>query len=167
MKTLIVLTVLTVTVALYVVLLRPWLRQRPWAAGFFAAIEPFEIALYRKSETLLRARFKMLAGAIGMALSYFDRIDWAPLVALMPAKYQLHAQAFVTLMPLIGTFAGMLITLSGATDEALRRDTTKSLERVEIPEAVKAEPVVAMAEARADAAQAISVDAAKEAEKKV
>lgn len=160
MTVLIALTVLSVLVALYVVFCRPWLRERPWAAGFFAAIEPFEIALYRKSETLLRARFKMLAGVLVTVLSYLGTIDLTPLAALVPVKYQVYSNAFVSLLPL-------LVTLSGAIDEAMRRDTTKPLERVEIPEAVKAEPEVAKAEAKADAATAITVEVAKEAEKKV
>lgn len=160
MKTLIALTAFSVLIAGYVVFFRPWLRQRPWAAGFFAAIEPFEIALYRKSETLLRARFKMAAGVLVAVLSYLGTVDLTPLAALVPVKYQSYANAIVAMLPL-------LVTLSGIIDEALRRDTTKPLERVEIPEAVKAEPEVAKAEAKADAANASTVEVAKEAEKKV
>lgn len=160
MTLLIALTVLSVLVAGYVVFFRPWLRQREWAAGFFAVIEPFEIALYRKSETLLRARFKMLAGLLVTALAAIGTLDLTPLVLLVPAQHQDKAKALVAFVPL-------LVSLSGFIDEALRRDTTKPLERVEIPEAVKAEPEVAKAEAKADLANATTVEVAKEAEKKV
>lgn len=131
MKILVALLVVTALVATYVVWLRPRLRVQPWAQGFFARIEPIETALWRKSETILWARFKMAVGALLTMLTMFGQVDLSPLVPHLPDNYAALAMALITLSPLA-------LTVVGWIDEQLRKDTTKPLEVVAAPEAVKA-----------------------------
>jgi hypothetical protein len=47
---LLVLALLVALAFIYALVLRPWLKKQSWAQGYFTAIEPFEIALFKKSE---------------------------------------------------------------------------------------------------------------------
>lgn len=149
--------VLGVVLLWYVLGGRAWLKSKPWAAGFFAAVEPIEIVLYRKSETILWARLKMLIGAVLTVLTLLGAIDLTPIMPFVPEAYREHAQALINLLP-------MLITLVGMADERLRNATTKPLELVAVPDqVVAANPVVAGAIAAADASKAEAVAVAVEA----
>ena len=62
---LLVLALIVALAFLYALVLRPWLKKQPWAEGFFTAIEPFEIALFKKSEEnppILIVTDKLLTG---------------------------------------------------------------------------------------------------------
>src|SRR6266576_5965272 len=72
----------------YAVKGRSWLKTKPWASGFFSAIEPWEIFLYKKSETILWARFKMLVGSLLTILTVLGEIDLTPVMPLVPEQYQ-------------------------------------------------------------------------------
>ncbi|WNV09942.1 hypothetical protein [Tardiphaga sp. 709] len=48
----------------YAMWLRPWLKTKTWAQGFFAWIEPFEVAVFKKSETMLVSRLLELGSLI-------------------------------------------------------------------------------------------------------
>ncbi|MDB5554439.1 MAG: hypothetical protein JWL86_4423 [Rhizobium sp.] len=52
MKLLAAFLAITAFVALYVVWLRPWLRDKPGAAWFFRFFEPVELLLWHKSESI-------------------------------------------------------------------------------------------------------------------
>lgn len=161
MKILIFLTVLTVVVALYVTIIRPWLRKTEWAKPFFAnpITEWIELHLFRKSETLMWARYKMGLGTAIATLQSFGAIDITPLVTalsfILPEQHRWVAQAIANGWPMVFAVLGMV-------EEFLRRDTTKPLERVAVPEAVAARPAVVAAEAQAVEATAIAVEVTKE-----
>jgi hypothetical protein len=111
---------LTVVVALYVVWLRPWLRDKTWAAGFFARVEPVEIALWKKSESILWARFLQAVGLVVPFLQLVGAIDIAPYLAIVPEGYAPYLLLF--------------IFIAGQIGERLRKDTTKPLDVVAMPE---------------------------------
>jgi hypothetical protein len=136
---------------------RAWLKSKPRAQKFFAAVEPVEIALYKKSETILLARLKMLLGATLAALTALGQIDLTPIMLFVPEQRQELVRALFNLLPLI-------ITLVGLMDERLRRMTTKLIELVAIPDnVVEFNPLVAQAVAAADATKVEAVAAATEA----
>ncbi|MDB5600886.1 MAG: hypothetical protein JWN71_2930 [Xanthobacteraceae bacterium] len=112
---------LTAFVALYVVWLRPWLRDKPWAQGFFAGIEPVEIALWRKSESILWARFLQAVGLVVPLLQFVGAVDIAPYLAIVPEGY--------------APYLLLVIFVAGQIGERLRKDTTKPLDVVALPEA--------------------------------
>lgn len=134
---------------------RPWLKSKRWAQGFFAAVEPVEIALYRKSETILWARLKMVIGTTLAVLTTAGEIDVTPVMPLVPDAYQTAVRTAINLLPL-------LITLVGMIDEKMRRTTTKPLELVAVPDK-SIPPAVVVALARADIAKIDAVAAVTEA----
>lgn len=139
-------------VASYVVWIRPWLRTKEWAHGFFRLIEPVEILLWKKSESILWARFLQLIGLLVPALQFIGAIDVTPYLAIIPEGY--------------GPYCMLAVFVAGQVGEALRKDTTKPLESVALPEAAVT-PAVERAEQKADAANAnlvVAVEIAKAAE---
>lgn len=157
MTILIVLAVITGLVLWYALQGREWLKSKPWAEGFFALVEPIEIALFRKSETILFARLKMLTGLLLMILSQIGTIDLTPFMPFVPDQWEPYVRAAFNLMPLI-------ITAVGWMDESLRKTTTKPLELVAVPDKVVAEtPRLAEAVAMADATKVEAVAAVVEA----
>lgn len=146
MMLLIVLGVLTVVVVAYAMGGRKWLKSKPWSAGFFAAIEPFEIVCWRKSESLLWYRFLQGMGAILTGASALGQFDLSPLWPFLPEKYRW----LPPILPLI-------ISMLGAMGENLRRYSTKPLELVEVPDV--APPHVAAAVAAAEVTKNVAVKA--------
>jgi hypothetical protein len=141
MTILFILFALTAFVLFWVVIGRQWLKSKPWAAGFFAKIEPIEIALWSKSETLLWSRFLPFLMMLSGALTWLGAIDVSPLYILLPEKFHpwLAALPFVT------------VALLGVVNEILRWQTTKPVEIVAVPD--NAPPAVATAIAVAEAAK--------------
>ena len=154
MKTLIILAVITGLLLWYALQGREWLKSKEWSQGFFAWIEPVEIALYKKSHTILIARLKMLSGVILTTLTQIGAIDLTPIMPFVPDKYEPYVRAAFNLLPLV-------LTLMGAVDEKLRNATTKPIELVAIPEKTVAEnpelaAVIEVAEiAKAEAVQVV------------
>lgn len=142
------------------VLFRPWLKAQSWAAGFFAWIEPIEIALYKKSETILFARLKVLTGLLLTLLTSLGTVDLTAVVPIIPEKHRPWVQALMSLMPLA-------ISAIGVMDERLRNTTTKPLELVALPENKPLPLAVEMAVQVADQAKVEAVKAIKADEKKV
>lgn len=145
---LIALAVLTVLIALYVVWFRPWMRTTSWGAAFLDWIEPIERVLWRKSETILFARLKIVGGLLLTALTQLGAIDITPLMPFVPDQYEGFVLFVWNLLPLT-------LTVMGWIDEKLRKDTTKPLEivamRTDAPEEVK----IAAAEAEVASAKAV------------
>jgi hypothetical protein len=157
MKTLIVLAVITGLILWYALHGREWLKAKSWAQGFFAFVEPIEIFLFKKSETILFARLKMLTGLLLMVLSQIGTIDLTPFMPFVPDQWEPYVRAVFNLLPLI-------ITAVGWMDESLRKTTTKPLELVAVPDKVVAEtPKLAEAVAMADATKVEAVAAVAEA----
>jgi len=98
-----------------------------WAAKWFAFWEPIEIKLWRKSETILFARFKMLVGALLTLLTQMQYIDISPVMPFFPEKWRSILEFLFACLPLTLTLLGMM-------DERLRWVTTKPVELVAIRE---------------------------------
>lgn len=49
-----------VLIIIYAMWGRAWLKRQPWSQGFFDWIEPIELVLFKKSETILFARLKIM-----------------------------------------------------------------------------------------------------------
>lgn len=140
-------------VIFYAVKGRAWLKTKPWAQGFFAWVEPIEIALYKKSETILWARLKMLVGVTLTLLTQFGAIDITPIMPLVPDDWANYVRTAFGLLPLA-------ITLMGMIDEKLRNATTAPIELTALPDKVVAEnPKVAEAVAMADSTKTEAVAA--------
>lgn len=147
MTALIVLAVITGIILWYALQGRDWLKSKSWAEGFFAAVEPIEIFIYKKSETILVARSLQLLGAILTVLTWIGSIDITPIMPLVPDKYHAYVQAAMSFLPLVLNGLGAIV-------ERLRNKTTKPVELVAIPDQVVAEnPKVAEAMAVAEIAK--------------
>jgi len=142
-------------IAVYAVIIRPWLRKKPWMQWFFAnpVVEWIEIHLWRKSETILVARGLQAVGAIGAAAGYLGGIDWSIVAPVVPEKWQ----PFLPMLP-------MFFNALGGIMEWLRRDTTKPLELVDVPQEVSQK--VATKLENADAAMIEAVAEVKKEEAK-
>lgn len=153
MKILIGLSALAAVLTWYALWGRDWLKNKPWAAWVFDWIEPFEIAFYKKSETILFARLKMLSGVVLMALTQIGTIDLTPIMPFVPDAYEPYVRVAFNLLPLV-------LTLMGVIDEKLRNATTKPIELVAVaekditPEVATA--IVVAEVAKADAVQAVA-----------
>jgi hypothetical protein len=149
MTFLIVLAVLAALILVYALVGREWLRSKPWAQGFFALVEPIEIALFKKSETILFARLKIVSGVILTIMTQVGTINLAPFIPFVPEKYQTWVNIAVNALP-------MLLSVVGMIDEWLRNRTTKPIELVAVPEVapVEVKTAIAQAEVAKDAAVA-------------
>jgi hypothetical protein len=162
MKTLIILSLITALLLWYALQGRDWLKSKSWAQGFFARVEPIEILLFKKSETILVARLLQGLGAILTLLQYFNGADLTPILPLVPLKYQFYLTTAVNCVPL-------LLNVIGAIIERLRNKTTKPIELVAVPDKVVAEsPELQDVIAKADDAkvEAVAVTATAVAEAK-
>lgn len=155
MKWLIGLTVVTVLIAVYVAWLRPLMRKTAWGAAFLDYIEPMERVLWWKSETILFARLKIVAGLLLTALTQMGSIDITPLMPFVPDEYEGFVKFVWNMIPLT-------LTVMGWVDEKLRKDTTKPLEIVAMRTDAPVEVKIAAAEA--DQANKIVVAAVEQSE---
>jgi hypothetical protein len=142
----------------YALALRPWLKNQPWAARFFAWIEPFERNLFKKSETVLVGRLVWLGGAIVAVydgfIAYFSTLDVEPLTTRMMDYLHIPPD-------LRGFTLSVLVTGLGFAIVRLRKTTTKPLEVVAAPQQLP--PAAAVAVQRAEAANQQAVQAVQEA----
>jgi hypothetical protein len=162
MKTLIILSLITTLLLWYALQGRDWLKSKSWAMPFFAWIEPVEIFLFRKSETVLFARIKMVGGVLLTYLVQASQIDWTPILPFIPEERRGIVNAAISSLPLI-------LSLIGAADEKQRYTTTKPIELVAVPDKLVAEsPALQEAVAKADEAktEAVAVTAVAVAEAK-
>ena len=157
MTILIVLAVITGLILWYALHGRDWLKSKSWAQRFFAWVEPIEIALYKKSETILVGRLLQFLGVVLTGLIWIGSIDITPIIPLVPEKYQPYLQVAMSFMP-------QVLNGLGAIVERLRNHTTKPIELVAVPDKVVAEtPKLAEAVAMADATKVEAVAAVAEA----
>jgi hypothetical protein len=157
MTFLIIFAIIAGLVIFYALKGRAWLKTKPWAQGFFSLIEPVEIVLFRKSETILFARLKMLTGLILTLLTQIGSIDLTPIMPFVPNGWEPYVRVAFNLMPLIITFVGWM-------DESLRKTTTKPIELVAVPDKVaEANPKIADAIATAEVAKTEAVAEVKQA----
>jgi hypothetical protein len=156
MKTLIILAIITALLLWYALQGRDWLKSKSWAQGFFARVEPIEILLFKKSETILAARTLKILGLVLTGLQQFAGIDLTPILPLVPEKYQHMMTIAVNSLPMVISVIGWMV-------EKLRNKTTKPIELVAVPDKVVAEsPALQDVIAKADDAkvEAVAVTAA-------
>lgn len=148
-----------ITTLIYV-MIRPWLKEQPWAAPFFKFMEPIEIKLFKKSETILFARLKVLVGVLLTLLTTLGSVDLSLILPLLPQEHRGIAQAIINLMP-------MIISVMGLMDERLRNTTTKPIEMVALPEnkPLPLDVVIAVEAANQAKAEAVAVIKADEEKK--
>lgn len=151
----------TVAILWYALAGRAWLKRQPWAQGFFAAIEPFEIVLFQKSETILVSRLLELGSLI---VASYDAIavfvtsyDMTPVttrlfdVLHIPADVRGIAMAgFIFVMARIMAFLRKRTTKPLEVVAVADKDITPAVaQTLAIAEATKQEAVAAVAEAKA------------------
>lgn len=162
MKILIPLSLIVAVLLLYALWGRDWLKTTHWGARFLSWVEPVELFLFKKSETILVGRMLQGLGGLLTLLTQLGSIDITPLMPLVPDKYEGIVRVVWNLLPL-------LISGLGAIVERLRNRTTKPIELVAVPDKVVAEnPVVAATIAKADElkVEAVAVTAVAVAEAK-
>jgi hypothetical protein len=159
MTFLIIAAILAALLLWYAMKGRAWLKKQPWAQSFFAWIEPIELALYRKSETILVGRLLWVGG---LFVTFYDAIafyagslDLTPIttrlfnwLGIPPDMQNLSVTAFIGVL-------GLLINW-------LRKRTTKPIELVEAPEN-SLPPAASLAVAQAEVAKDQAVQAVAEA----
>jgi hypothetical protein len=146
---------------IYALVVRPWLKTKPWTAGFFAKIDSLELVLFKKSETILVGRLLWVGGLFvtfydGIA-TFVQSLDITPIttrifdyLSIPPDMRNLSVTAFVGIL-------GLLIN-------KLRNATTKPIELVAVSDkAVAANPKVAEAIAMADATKTEAVNVVADA----
>jgi hypothetical protein len=121
--------ILTIFVAVWVLWLRPYLRDKPSAAWFFHLIEPVEIALWSKSESVLWARWLQFLGIASAGLAFAGSFDPMTLIFLVPDEWR---------WILLGVPPAALF-LNGVIQKMLREGTTKPLELVAVPDSAPIE----------------------------
>lgn len=151
----IVLCLIVALAFLYALVVRPWLKTKEWAKPFFDWIEPIELKLYKKSETILFARLQVLIGLLLTMLTQIGQIDLSPIMPLVPDKYEGYVRIAFNLLP-------MTISALGAINEYLRNRVTKPIELVAVKEA-NAPAEVKVAIAAADQAKEEAVATVKAA----
>lgn len=147
-----VLLLLVVLAVAYALWLRPWLKRQPWAAPFFAWIEPIEIALYKKSETILLGRLLWFGGlfvtAYDALATFASSLDLTPITGRV-------LDALHVAPDMRGLVVTAFLAALGKAITWLRTQTTKPLEIVAASEAnmsVAASAAIAQADAAKDQA---------------
>lgn len=136
---------------------RDWLKKQPFAEPFFAWVEPVEIALFKKSPTILFARLKVLTGFMLTYLTSVGDINLTPFMPFVPEKYQPWMNGAINLLPLVISAVGWL-------DEYMRKKTTLPIELVAVPDKVVAESEkLTVAVENAAVAKDVAVQAVAEA----
>lgn len=125
---------LSAFIAWYVVAGRKWLKAKPSMAWLYTSTfgEWVERTFFKKSESILWARFLQFLGYGLTALNALDGIDLTPLTLLLPDQLDW----IVPVLPL-------LISAAGHIQVKLRLETTKPIELVDLPHDVPAEVVEA------------------------
>jgi len=124
------LAIIAVLAILYAVV-RSWLKRQPWTAKFFAAIEPYELALFKKSETILVGRLLWVGGLLVTSYDFIavfaSSLDLTPLTTR--AFDALHVPPDMRILALTA-----FISALGRFINWLRQRTTKPLEVVAVAE---------------------------------
>jgi hypothetical protein len=156
---LLVVALIVALLFIYALVLRPWLKIQPWASGFFAAVDRVELALFKKSETVLVGRLLWLGSGIvtlyDMAGVFFSSLDLTPIQTRV-------FDALHVPQDLRGTVLSAFVAALGFMMVYLRKQVSKPLELVAVSDKdVANNPKVAEAIAMADATKAEAVSVVK------
>lgn len=153
------LVAIVVLIALYAIWGRPWLKKQPWAQGFFASIDGLELALFKKSETILMGRLLWVGG---LFVTFYDGLAvFAHSLDLTPITTRIFD--WLQIPPdMRNLTATAVISIIGLLINRLRKSTTKPLELVAVP-AAAVTPAVAQTMAAAEEAKQEAVQAVAEA----
>lgn len=150
-------TVLLALLLWYALKGRAWLKTKSWAQGYFSVVEPVEIALYKKSETILVGRLLWLGGSLvtiyDVAAVSFSSLDLTPVTSRVLARVPEDMRGLVV----SATFAAIGLLISW-----LRKRTTQPIEITAVADK-DVTPKVAEALAMADATKTEAVAAVVEA----
>jgi hypothetical protein len=155
MTILIILAIFTALLLWYALAGRDWLKRQPFGQTFFELVEPVELLLFKKSETILFARTLSGLGAALTMLQQVDGINLAPILPLVPEAWQGVVSFAVGCLPLLISLLGMIV-------EWLRNRTTKPVALVAVAEA-DITPEVARVIASADAVKEKAVEVVTQA----
>ena len=146
---------IVVAILVYALWGRAWLKQQTWAQGFFAAIEPLEIFLFKKSETILVGRLLWVGG---LFVTAYDALAlFASRLDLTPVTTRLFD--FLHVPPdMRGLTATAALALIGQVVIWLRKRTTKPVEVVAVAQK-DITPAVAQALVAAEATKQEAVAA--------
>lgn len=134
---------------------RAWLKTKSWMQGFFELVEPIEIALFKKSETMLVSRLLWLGGLV---VTFYDAIAvFAQSMDLTPITSRLLANVPPDMRGIITSSAFALL---GLLIGWLRKRTSKPLEVVAAPADL---PATIIANAKVEQANAQAVAAVERA----
>lgn len=156
-----VLLVLAGVIALYALVLRPWLKNKVWAQGFFAKIDALELALFKKSETVLVGRLLWVGS--GLVTLYDAASVFMRSLDLTPVTTRVFDALHVP-QDLRGVALSAFVTAIGFVMVYLRKQVTKPIELVAVSDKDVAEnPRVAEAIAMADATKTEAVNVVADA----
>lgn len=147
---------IVVAILVYALWGRAWLKQQSWAQGFFAAIEPLEIFLFKKSETILVGRLLWVGG---LFVTAYDALAlFASSLDLTPVTTRLFD--FLHVPPdMRGLTATAALALIGQVVVWLRKRTTKPVEVVAVAQKditpAVAQALVAAEETKQEAVAAV------------
>lgn len=148
-----------VAILVYAMVGRAWLKSKTWTVGFFSKIEPVEIALYRKSETLLVGRLLSIGGVLvtlyDTAAVSFASLDLTPITSRLLSGVPEDMRGLVV----SATFAAIGLLMSWLrkrvsqpieiTSVSDKNVTPKVAEALAMADATKTEAVAAVVEAKA------------------
>ncbi|WP_375790865.1 hypothetical protein ACE102_33660 [Bradyrhizobium sp. vgs-9] len=154
-----ILIAVVAVVAFYAIWGRQWLKKQPWAQKFFALVDPLELTLFKKSETILVGRLLWISGLLvtvyDAAAVFISSLDLTPLTTRIFDWLQVP-------LDMRNLLATAFIGILGLLINQLRMATTKPLELVAVP-AAAVTPEVAETMAAADEAKQQAVAAVAEA----
>jgi len=131
MKAIVITAIIVGVIVWYALQGRAWLKTKAWAQPFFAWIEPIEIALYKKSETILMGRLLWVGGlfvtAYDSAAAFLPNLDLTPITTrIFDALHVANDLRALATSAFIASI-GLVITW-------LRSKVTKPLDEVAKPE---------------------------------
>jgi hypothetical protein len=140
---------------------REWLKTKPWAESFFAWIEPFEIALYRKSETILVGRLLWVGG---LFVTFYDSVAvFASSLDLTPVTTRIFDWLSIP-ADMRGLTVSAFLGILGLLMNRLRNRTSRPIELVAVSDKAAADnPRVAEAIAMADVTKTEAVNVVADA----
>lgn len=144
-------------IVLYALVGREWLKTKPWGQRFLAWVEPVELALFKKSETILMGRLLWVGS---LFVTFYDGIAvFATSLDLTPITTRV-----MDALHIAQDFRGLVVTafiaIIGRIITWLRDRTTKPIELVAVSDSTVT-PAQTAAIATADVAKDQAVAAVK------